>query len=215
MKITDVKAALAEEAKSMNVQPIPAAHPVKASTTPKSTASAVKATKKETKEQSHKDVPAATKAPNKNADINSIIAANLQAGVDYAVIPGCGRKPALLKAGAEHLAAIFDYRSTCTILNRFADYQQKFVLYEVQTTIRDAAGNVIAEGIGSCNSRERKYLRTDFATNINTVLKMAKKRSYVDAILTACHASGVFTQDIEDISSSLAPSTSTCTAKEA
>ena len=131
------------------------------------------------------------------------------------MIPGCGRKPALLKAGAEHLAAIFDYRSTCTILNRFADYQQKFVLYEVQTTIRDAAGNVIAEGIGSCNSRERKYLRTDFATNINTVLKMAKKRSYVDAILTACHASGVFTQDIEDISSSLAPSTSTCTAKEA
>ena len=60
-----------------------------------------------------------------------------------------------------------------------------------------------------------QYLRTDFATNINTVLKMAKKRSYVDAILTACHASGVFTQDIEDISSSLAPSTSTCTAKEA
>ena len=149
MKITDIKAALAEKAKSMNVQPIPAAHPVKASTTPKSTASAVKATKKETKEQSHKDVPAATKAPITNADINSIIAANLQAGVDYAVIPGCGRKPALLKAGAEHLAAIFDYRSTCTILNRFADYQQKFVLYEVQTTIRDAAGNVIAEGIGS------------------------------------------------------------------
>ena len=155
MKITAIKAALAEKAKSMNVQPIPAAHPVKASTTPKSTASAVKATKKETKEQSHKDVPAATKAPITNADINSIIAANLQAGVDYAVIPGCGRKPALLKAGAEHLAAIFDYRSTCTILNRFADYQQKFVLYEVQTTIRDAAGNVIAEGIGSCNSRER------------------------------------------------------------
>ena len=72
MKINDIKAALAEKAKSMNVQPIPAAHPVKASTTPKSTASAVKATKKETKEQSHKDVPAATKAPNKNADINKI-----------------------------------------------------------------------------------------------------------------------------------------------
>lgn len=51
MKITDIKAALAEKAKSMNVQPIPAAHPVKASTTPKSTASAVKATKKETKER--------------------------------------------------------------------------------------------------------------------------------------------------------------------
>lgn len=211
MKINEIKAALAEKAKSMNVQPIPAAHPVKTSITPKNTASAAKVAKNETKEQTHKDVPVATKAPSKHADINSIIAANLQAGVDYAVIPGCGRKPALLKAGAEHLAAIFDYRSTCTILNRFADYQQKFVLYEVQTTIRDAAGNVIAEGLGSCNSCERKYLRTDFATNINTVLKMAKKRSYVDAILTACHASGVFTQDIEDIANTL----TTSAAKEA
>ena len=28
---------------------------------------------------------------------------------------------------------------------------------------------------------------------------MAKKRSYVDAILTATHASGTFTQDIDEI----------------
>ena len=33
----------------------------------------------------------------------------------------------------------------------------------------------------------------------NTVLKMAKKRSHVDAILTATAASDIFTQDIEDL----------------
>lgn len=49
------------------------------------------------------------------------------------------------------------------------------------------------------HTHERKYLKTDFATNLNTVLKIAKKRAFVDAILTATHASKVFTQDIEDI----------------
>lgn len=33
----------------------------------------------------------------------------------------------------------------------------------------------------------------------NTLLKMAKKRAYVDATLTACAASGLFTQDVEDM----------------
>ena len=33
----------------------------------------------------------------------------------------------------------------------------------------------------------------------NTVLKMAKKRSYVDAVLTVTGASRIFTQDLEDI----------------
>lgn len=57
----------------------------------------------------------------------------------------------------------------------------------------------MAVGLGSCNTKERRYQKGDFAANLNTVTKMAKKRSYVDAILTATHASGVFTQDIEDI----------------
>jgi hypothetical protein len=38
----------------------------------------------------------------------------------------------------------------------------------------------------------------DVSDNYNTVLKMAKKRSLVDAILTATAASDIFTQDLED-----------------
>ncbi len=38
----------------------------------------------------------------------------------------------------------------------------------------------------------------------NTVLKMAKKRALVDAVLTTTAASDIFTQDLEDISASLA-----------
>jgi hypothetical protein len=43
-----------------------------------------------------------------------------------------------------------------------------------------------------------KQVRTNPADSANTILKMAKKRSYVDLTLTATAASEVFTQDVED-----------------
>ena len=136
--------------------------------------------------------------PVKN-EVEELIAENLRPGIDYNTIPGCGKKPVLLKAGAEHLASLFGFSSTSSIIHRVEDYKNLFVLYEVETMVFDSAGNIKATGIGSCNSKERKYQRTDFAGNLNTILKMAKKRSYVDAILTATHSSGTFTQDMEDI----------------
>ena len=42
------------------------------------------------------------------------------------------------------------------------------------------------------------------ADHYNTVLKMAKKRALVDAVLTATAASDIFTQDLEDISANIA-----------
>lgn len=44
-----------------------------------------------------------------------------------------------------------------------------------------------------------KQVRTDPSDLSNTVLKMAKKRALVDAVLTATAASDIFTQDIEDM----------------
>ena len=44
-----------------------------------------------------------------------------------------------------------------------------------------------------------KQVRTNPADLANTVLKMAKKRSLVDAILTVTAASDIFTQDIEEM----------------
>ncbi len=42
------------------------------------------------------------------------------------------------------------------------------------------------------------------ADHYNTVLKMAKKRALVDAVLTTTAASDIFTQDLEEISASIA-----------
>lgn len=46
---------------------------------------------------------------------------------------------------------------------------------------------------------DEKVEHTDPADYYNTILKMAKKRAFVDAILTATGASDIFTQDIEDM----------------
>ena len=45
------------------------------------------------------------------------------------------------------------------------------------------------------------------ADHYNTVLKMAKKRALVDAVLTATAASDIFTQDLEDITANIAANT--------
>jgi protein tyrosine phosphatase len=58
---------------------------------------------------------------------------------------------------------------------------------------------LITEGLGSCNTKERKYIKQDPYTMDNTVLKMAKKRAFVDATLLVGSLSDLFTQDIEDM----------------
>lgn len=46
---------------------------------------------------------------------------------------------------------------------------------------------------------QRKQIRTSPADVGNTILKMAKKRGLIDAVLTITAASDIFTQDIEDL----------------
>lgn len=71
--------------------------------------------------------------------------------------------------------------------------------YEVRVTLSNkVTAAVEAEGIGSCNSKETAFRYQDPFTIVNTLLKMAKKRALIDAVLSATRASGLFTQDIED-----------------
>lgn len=170
-------------------------------------------------------------------------------GEHYGVIPGCGKKPSLLKAGAEKLSLTFRLAPTYTItqtdgLNGHREYYVKCSLTHIPT------GKTFGEGVGACSTMEGKYrFRTGeveftdkevpkaywtdrdqkliggkgFSTKkndsgkwmivragekvehdnpadyYNTVLKMAKKRAHVDAVLTATAASDIFTQDVEDM----------------
>lgn len=144
-------------------------------------------------------VPAVKKNEPPELDIETVIKTHLKAGVDYDTIPNCGRKPTLLKAGAEHLAQIFKFRTTSEIVNRVEVLEKNFVLYEFKTTVYNANGEVVSIGYGSANTLERKFTKQGFAASLNVVLKIARKRSYVDAILSATSASRIFTQDIEEL----------------
>ncbi|WP_411679602.1 hypothetical protein [Clostridium thailandense] len=118
--------------------------------------------------------------------------------VDYGLIPKCD-KPSLFKAGAEKLSDIFGFSKQVEILNRIEDWEKGLFHYEVKIIlINKKSGLIEAEGVGSCNSKEKKYKYQDSYSIINTILKMAKKRALIDAVLSATRSSGIFTQDMED-----------------
>lgn len=156
-------------------------------------------------------------------------------GVDYGKIAGID-KPCLLKPGAEKLCEIYALTPEVEVVNRIEDWQNGFFHYECRCRlVSRRTGHVQAVGVGSCNSREKRYSdrwifasdipagvdraalqsreftskkgdkfkkylwkNEDIYTQVNTILKMAKKRALVDAALTATRSSGLWTQDVED-----------------
>lgn len=120
--------------------------------------------------------------------------------IDYGVVPG-SKKPTLYKSGAEKLCDIFGLSKHVEVINRLEDWEKRLFHYEIKVIlINKRTGHIEAEGLGSCNNKEKKYATQDAYSVINTIIKMAKKRAIIDAVLSATRASGIFTQDIEDIS---------------
>jgi hypothetical protein len=110
---------------------------------------------------------------------------------DYAVIPGTGTKPSLLKPGAEKLCQLFGYR-----IRAMDQVKETDTPYGVgyKCTLHDSQGRIVGVCDGWADKSEPKA-RT---WNKNTVMKMAQKRAFVGATLWACNASAIFTQDVED-----------------
>ena len=156
----------------------------------------------------------------------ALIEQALKPGRDYDTIPGTS-KPTLLKPGAERINAAFGCGTRYTILEAEIDHDRhndfvkrtwewhpetrgKKVWSETegQSTglyryvmmcelVHRESGVVIGQGVGSCSTMESKYI--DRPRDLeNTILKMAKKRAFVDATLTTFGLSEQFTQDMED-----------------
>ena len=131
-------------------------------------------------------------------ELNEFVQKIMVKGVDYGIIGGFS-KPTLLKPGAEKLCDVFGFSKVVEVTNRIEDWEKGVFAYEVKLTlIAKETGTIEAEGLGSCNSKEPSFKKQNPYTNVNTVLKMAKKRALIDAVLSATRASGLFTQDIED-----------------
>lgn len=131
-------------------------------------------------------------------ELNEFVQKIMVKGVDYGIIGGFS-KPTLLKPGAEKLCDVFGFSKVVEVTNRIEDWEKGVFAYEVKLTlIAKETGAIEAEGLGACNSKEPSFQNQNPYTNVNTVLKMAKKRALIDAVLSATRASGLFTQDIED-----------------
>ena len=126
-----------------------------------------------------------------------LVRENLREGKDYGTIPGTS-KPTLYKPGAEKILMLMGLQSTYDIIDTTRDWEKGFFQYQVKCTLQKG-GLIITQGLGACNSKENKYARQNPYNIDNTILKMAKKRSQVDASLTVASLSEIFTQDLEDI----------------
>lgn len=91
----------------------------------------------------------------------------------YGIIPGCGNKPTLLKAGAEKLAHTFRFAPKYEEIVGskedvdFISYKIKCDLIHIQT------GMFVGSGLGACNSREKKYRERSVTASRATVEEKA------------------------------------------
>lgn len=147
-------------------------------------------------------------------------------GVHYGKIPGTNGK-SLWKAGAEKLMATFRLAGDPEVESLGKDgevhYRVKVKLstpggafvgagigecssQEEKYAWRSAVSKAEFEATPESRRRvkfkrdgEVQQVRTNPADVANTILKMAKKRAQVDAVITCTAASDIFTQDIEDL----------------
>ena len=132
----------------------------------------------------------------------------LENGKDYAIIPGTN-KPALLKPGAEMLCKVFKLApGKAEVLDKNEDWEMDVFAYTIgMPIIHLDSGIQVSYGMGAANSKEKKhrYRNTkdengkpvqvdnpDPADLQNTLIKMASKRAFVDAVLKATGASRMF-----------------------
>lgn len=130
----------------------------------------------------------------------------MKRGEHFGTIPGAGSKQVLFKSGAEKLCLLFRLDPQYECVETFHDdghytVRATCVLYHV------TSGNRMGSGEGLCTTRESRYAyrkggaavpAEKLPDSYNTVLKMACKRAQVAAVLTATGASDIFTQDLEE-----------------
>jgi len=138
--------------------------------------------------------------------LREYFASVLEDGVDYAVIPGT-KKPSLLKPGAETLAMALNAAPDFELTERQIDWEAERAYLEFRCVLRSrSSGKVMGAGVGAVTTEEKRYKYQkdgkrvkDPLKNLNTLLKIGKKRAFVDAVLTVTGASRFFTQDLEDM----------------
>lgn len=127
---------------------------------------------------------------------------NLKDNVDFMTIPGTA-KPSLLISGAQKIALIYGLSIKTEIIDKTIDLDNGLIRYVVKAELYTMSTNAfVGQGMGTCSSFEQKWLagkKNGGPEAENTILKIAEKRAYVDAIVKIGNLSKIFTQDMEDL----------------
>lgn len=118
------------------------------------------------------------------------------------------KKKVLLQPGAQLILMAHGYVVDFEILGGpLAAHPKSDELYTLtlKCILKDKRGSIVGSGIGSCSSlvwsgREARYKSRGVSPDLthNATLKIAKKRSLVDACLNTTAGSSIFTQDLDE-----------------
>lgn len=132
---------------------------------------------------------------NDRAVLTKFITSHMKDKTDFGsiMIGGRASKPSLFKAGAEKIASLLKLRAEVVkdtdtwemAGSKAGVFCYKCYLYPL------GSKEWVGMGLGACTLEEKK--------SYNNAIKIAKKRAFVDAILTTGALSDFFTQDLEDI----------------
>jgi len=87
--------------------------------------------------------------------IQEVLTDVMKDGEHYGKIPGCGKKPALLKPGAEKI--IMTFRLVPDIHQEVFDMPNSHREYRTKVNLSTQAGIFLGSGVGSCSTMEGKY----------------------------------------------------------
>lgn len=91
-------------------------------------------------------------------ELQAFVQQSMVRDVDYGVIPGTGDKSTLYQPGAQKLAEIYGFSHRFEPVEVVKDWDRGFFYFEYRCLLVSRRnGQMVGEGIGSCNSRESKY----------------------------------------------------------
>lgn len=132
--------------------------------------------------------------------LTKFIQEHLKENEDYGTVKD-GVKKCLYKSGAEKIAKLYNYSISFTIQEKMIDLSKPVFFFAIKCTLTQ--GDKSYEGFGTyCSLEECAGDVQDEYFKANYAIKMAKKRAFVDAVLTAAGISGLFTQDLEELNTS-------------
>ena len=125
----------------------------------------------------------------------------LKRDVDFGKPNAKLKKPILYKAGAETIRWNYGVFDRYELMHRIEDVDNGFFMYQFKCSlvkILDGQEFVVSEGYGSANTREANVGNASGFDVANTKLKIAEKRSLLDAVIKMARLSNIFTQDMEN-----------------